>query len=95
MTSLTTQLASALLALGHVPYNDAKQMSAQQVISLYHFDHFPIPRAEGGPDEHYNLVPRLIAAHREKTARIDVPQIAKNKRIAAKHLAHLERLRGK
>lgn len=79
--SLKAKLAATLLKLGHIPYEHSKQMTADQIISLFHFDHWPIRHADGGPDEPWNLEPRLIADHREKTAVIDVPQIAKGKRI--------------
>jgi hypothetical protein len=92
--NLTTQLAAALLALGDIPYDDAKQMTSEQIVSLYEFDHFPIPRAEGGPDEPWNIVPLLRATHRAKTV-LDVARIAKNKRIAARHQAHAARMRDK
>lgn len=75
-----------------IPYEDGKQMSADQIISLFHWDHDPVPYAEGGPDEPWNLTPRLINAHREKTRKRDVPRIAKNKRIKRKHDRHVERL---
>ena len=92
---LQTKLASALLALGHIPFEDAKLMSAGMICSLYHFDHDPIPKAEGGPDEPWNLSPRLITQHREKTAKVDVPGIAKRKRVAAKHSQHRAKVEAK
>lgn len=76
-----------------IPYEHAKKMSPEQIISLFQFDHYPIPAAEGGPDRPWNLMPRLIAAHRDKTRREDVPRIAKNKRVKGKHEAHVERMR--
>ena len=82
--SLLTKLASALLTLGDVPYEDAKKMTAHQICSLYAFDHYPIRHVDGGPAEAWNLVPRLIVQHRIKTAKIDQPQIAKGRRNEAK-----------
>lgn len=93
--SLETKLAAALLALGHVDHSHAKLMTASQICSLYAFDHYPIPHAEDGPSAPWNLVPRLIAAHREKTATVDVPRIAKNKRVTAKHEEFRRRLLAK
>jgi hypothetical protein len=99
--SLKTKLASALLAikafeLGRwsplIPHEDAKQMTADQIISLFAFDHYPIRKADGGPDEPWNLEPRMIVPHREKTAKIDVPQMAKSKRIRRKEATHRERI---
>jgi hypothetical protein len=92
---LQTKLAATLLALGHIPHDDARLMSAGMICSLYHFDHDPIPKAEDGPDEPWNLTPRLITQHREKTAKVDVPGIAKRKRVAAKQEQHSERMQAK
>ena len=86
------KLASALLQMVRydddeaefvriIPYEDAKLMTADQIISLFNFDHYPILFVNGGPDEPWNLVPRMIAAHRRKTARTDRPAIAKAVRI--------------
>jgi hypothetical protein len=88
----TTQLASALLALGHIPYEDSKRMTAAQIISLYQWDHFPIRKADGGPDEPWNLVPRLIAAHREKTAKVDMPAMSKDRAIGVAEVLHVQRM---
>jgi hypothetical protein len=90
----STKTAAALMMLGHIPYNDAKQMTEAQFLSLFEWHH-GIPKSEDGPDEFWNLTPLLRSHHRERTANLDVPRIAKNKRVAAKHLAHLERLKGK
>lgn len=80
--SLETQLASALLALGLVPYDDAKAMGRTNFLSLFHFDHNILHSSEHPDrDEFWNLAPMLIPAHRIKTATIDVPQAAKSKRL--------------
>lgn len=93
--TLKTKLAAALCQMLRpnaegvlvpvIPYEDAKLMSEEQVLSLFHFDHYPIRKENGGPDSHWNLTPRPIPEHREKTGNIDVPQIAKSKRIRARH----------
>jgi hypothetical protein len=88
-----TKLAATLLRLGDIPHEHAKQMTSDQIISLYQFDHYPVRRADGGPDEAWNVTPRLIAAHRRKTAKLDVPEIAKGKRIRRKWAEHRERMR--
>jgi hypothetical protein len=80
--SMETKLAAALLALGHIPYEHAKLMTAAQIISLYNFDHYPIRKADNGPDEPWNLVPLGIMAHRKKTADKDVPELRKADRLA-------------
>lgn len=79
---LETKLAAALLTLGDIDYEHSKLMSARQICSLYQFDHYPIRKDDDGPDEPWNLVPRMIIPHREKTAKIDVPQMAKADRLA-------------
>jgi hypothetical protein len=76
-----TKLAATLLDRGDIPYNDAKLMTASQIISLYHFDHNMFHES-GHPDrdKYWNLKPRLIREHREKTKR-DAAIIAKGRRI--------------
>jgi hypothetical protein len=82
--SLSTKLASALLALGDIPYDDAKAMTAAQIISLYQFDH-GILHETGHPDRdrYWNLTPMLIQRHREKTLN-DLRIISKGRRLRAK-----------
>ncbi len=63
-------------------YETAKQMTADQVISLFNFDHYPKPKKFGGSDEHHNLVPLPIMEHRVKTAKYDVPRIRKAERLS-------------
>lgn len=77
--SLKTKLAAALLALGDIPYDDAKQMTADQIVSLYQFDH-GILHAIDPIDEPWNLTPRLIAPHRAKSRR-DMSAVAKVRRL--------------
>lgn len=89
--SLKTKLASALLTMKRddgagnlvpiIPHDHAKLMSDEQIIGLFQFHHYPIRHEAGGPDEAWNLEPLLIAEHRQITATIDVPQIAKIKRV--------------
>src|SRR6185312_12613661 len=71
-----------------IPYEHRVLMSAEQVLSLLNFDHDPIPHTHDGPDLHFNLTGLSIMAHREKTAKHDVPKIAKTKRIAADDAKH-------
>lgn len=86
--NMTEKLAAALLALRDdsgerlIPHSDAKLMSASQIISLFHFDHYPIRRADGGSCHPSNLTPRPIIEHREKTATKDQPEMAKDRAIA-------------
>ncbi len=58
-----------------------RKVQAKAVVALFHFDHV-IFHAHGGAAKWWNLDPKLVAVHREKTAKIDVPAIAKGKRIA-------------
>ena len=45
------------------------------------YDHFPIRAADGGPAELENCAAVCIKCHRWKTAKVDIPQIAKSKRL--------------
>jgi len=74
------------LALGDVPYADAKKMTEDQILSLYHLDHNMLyENKHPDRDEYWNYTPRLIREHREKTKR-DAAIIAKGRRIRAKNL---------
>jgi hypothetical protein len=78
-----TKLCSALLALGRIPYPDAKLMTEDQFLSLWHFDHNILHEAQHPDgDKYWNLTPMLIRAHREKT-KLDAKIIAKSRRIRA------------
>lgn len=93
--NLETKLAAALLQMRRptpdgrweliIPHEQAKRMTARQIIALFHFDHWPILHTDGGPDEPWNLDPRLKPEHIEKTAKQDVPQIYKTRRISKEH----------
>lgn len=79
--------ACALLALGDVPYGHAREMTADQMISLYHVDHGILHETENeNVDQWWNLTPRLISAHRIKTKQ-DAKIIAKSRRIRKRLLA--------
>lgn len=93
--SFKTKLVAALCQMRHevdgkweliLTHDEAKALSEDQILSLFHFDHSVIPHAEDGPDVHWNLAPGLIVPHRKKTATIDVPGIAKRRRINKAHL---------
>jgi hypothetical protein len=104
--SLKTKLAAALLQMTRhtlhasggcgvtpiIPFSEAQRMTEDQIIALFHFDHYPIPHAQGGPDAPWNLVPTLRPEHAEKTAKIDIPQIAKTKRLSREHEEFRQRL---
>jgi len=79
--SLKTKLASAITIVLAIPYDHAKNMSEDQILSLVEWDHWPRRKADGGTDEFHNIMPRTIAAHALKTAKVDLPTLAKIKRI--------------
>ncbi len=88
--NLTEKLASTLLLLKVgdewlIPEPLRSTGSAKQICALIHFDHDPIPYANGGTTAPQNLTPRGIAQHREKTATVDLPRIAKGKRLERTH----------
>ena len=93
--SLKTKLAAALALIFEIPHAHQQAMTAEQVLSLAAFDHWPVCREDGlllgmsveQVDHFSNLWPRMIWEHREKTAKIDLPQMAKSKRIRAKRAA--------
>lgn len=95
--SFKTKLVAALCQMRHevdgkweliLTHDEAKALSEDQILSIFHWDHDPIPHAEGGEDTHYNLTPKLIPGHKKKTATVDVPGIAKRKRVATGHIEH-------
>lgn len=73
--TLKTKLAAALVLLGEIPYAQAQQMTADQVLSLFQWDH-GIYHVWEGSDDFWNLEPMFIRTHRAKTKR-DVKIIAK------------------
>lgn len=99
--SLKTKLASALLKMLRddgdgklvpvIPHEEAVSLTADEIISRFDWHHFPIPHAHGGPDEPWNLDPMLRADHRKRTAKVDIPQIAKTKRIQAREAGEVRR----
>lgn len=91
--SMATKCASALLQLRDpatgevsIPYEHAKLMTSHQIISLFQFDH-GILHAFEPIDEAWNLTPRLIVAHREKSKR-DKAITSKAARIDKANAAH-------
>ena len=69
-------------------------MGESNFLSLYEFHHVK-RRAEGGENEFHNLEPMLRVEHRKRTREVDVPNIAKNKRLRRKHQEHLVRMAAK
>jgi hypothetical protein len=98
--TMAEKLDAALLALMEAKGLDydreaVKGLPAGAVASWFEVDHYPIPVANGGSNHPTNLVPRLKAEHREKTARKDIPMIAKGKRISKDHEAFRQRMLAK
>lgn len=89
--SLKTKLAAAVRELLRIPHEHAVLMTEDQILSLVEWHHIAYHAHEGG-DEHHNIDPMTIMAHRERTRKIDIPAIAKTKRISADHEAFRARL---
>lgn len=87
---LKTKLASALAQMLRadengklvpiIPYEHRKLMTADQIISLFQFNHNQL-HAFGGPDEHWNLDPLTILEHRRHTKDVARPASDKVKRL--------------
>lgn len=93
--TLKAKLAAVVRQLLGIPFDHARLMTDDQVISLvqfnhilYHADH----KHEPWVDDHWNLEAMTIMAHRERTAKIDIPQIAKTRRITKSEAEFRERL---
>lgn len=67
-----------------IPHEHQQLMTPDQARSLVNFDHYPIRYVDGGTTHPSNLSVKTIGAHREKTRKIDVPQIRKADRIKKK-----------
>jgi hypothetical protein len=97
---MTEKLAAVLLELQHlrgdpIDRNHAKLMSAAQICSLYHFDHAAGYACDGADNHPTGLTALLIATHRTKTTTLDVPIIAKGKRLSAAHVEFRARMLAK
>lgn len=77
-----------------IPHHEAVQLTAEQIISLFQFDHDPVREEDRGPAEAWNLTPRLIVPHRRKTAR-EATQRAKDRSIGRSNAAHAARMAAK
>ena len=70
-----------------------RKASAKEIIahfdSTHEWDHAR-RHAQGGDTSPHNISPRTIEAHRKKTNKFDIPEIAKSKRIEKKTAAHRE-----
>ena len=89
--NMREKLAAALLEIKTfsadgklVPVIDriaAKSMTAEQIITQFECDHWPIRVVDGGSNHPTNLKWLGKKDHRQKTAKRDIPEIAKSKRI--------------
>lgn len=89
--SYKTKLAAALRELAKIPRDHAEQMTEDQILSLFQWHHI-VYHVDSANDAHYNLDPMLIRSHRERTAKIDKPQISKTTRISAAQAEFRQRL---
>jgi 5-methylcytosine-specific restriction endonuclease McrA len=64
--------------------SSGERCNAKLSIGKYHFDHV-IPDAIGGDNSLTNCQVLCVACHKSKTTKIDVPMIAKAKRVADQH----------
>lgn len=95
--------AAAIAQLAGIPREHVVAMTVDQILSLAVGDHDPVPVAIavdlGWTPEQYNhpsnLTIRLRADHRMKTATVDVPAIAKSRRISETEIAFRARLSAK
>lgn len=94
--SKDAKLAACIRELLGIPWDHARLMTDEQVLSLVQWQHEPYywgqNKDEPWIDEHWNLKPMSIMAHRQITARKDIPQIAKTKRISREQEEFRKRL---
>lgn len=78
-----------------IPHDEAKGMSAKQIIRKFRPDHYPKRHADGGPDKHWNLTWLPKADHDAKTYTKDIPEVAKQDRLAPQQAEFRKRLLAK
>lgn len=86
--NLTEKLASVLLVLKLgddwlIPEPIRSKGSADEILKCCQWDHYPVRRSDGGTNDPRNIRPLPAAVHAEKTAKKDLPEIAKGKRLSA------------
>lgn len=67
-----------------ISHEEAKRMTARQVIQLFDFHHWPIQEKDGGPALAWNLTPLPRKVHQKETGRLRT-QAAKDKRVREKY----------
>jgi hypothetical protein len=101
--NLTDKLAAMIVLYLDIPRDVAKGMSNKQIVALLNWDHDPVPVAIAvslgwGPEQYNhatNLTGRIPEDHDFKTAKKDVPAIAKADRISDAHVAFQRRVLAK
>ena len=93
--SWKTKYAAMLALHFEIPHLHQMLMHEDQIIMLFEADHFPIRKADGGPDVFWNCLSRWRREHREKTAKIDMPDMAHERRVRSSHADHLRRMAAK
>jgi hypothetical protein len=88
--SQKTKLVAALCQLKHadesgqlvpvISHEEAKSLTEDEILAKFEWDH-NVHFAIGGACQHWNLTPTPKAQHRQKTAKQDIPQIAKTRRL--------------
>lgn len=92
--SKDAKIAQLLCMVFGIPHEHQKLMREDQVSSLFDWHHNSY-YADGGSNHFSNAVPMFRAAHKERTAKIDVPAIAKGKRIRNKEAVRLHNIMAK
>lgn len=67
-----------------ISHEQAKRMTAKEVIQLFDFHHWPIQEKDGGPALAWNLTPLPRKVHQKETGRLRT-QAAKDKRVREKY----------
>lgn len=67
-----------------ISHEEAKTMTAAQIIARFDIHHWPVQECDGGPAKAWNLTPMLREDHRKETGKL-ATQRAKGKRIRAKY----------
>jgi hypothetical protein len=58
------------------------EICLKTIVTIAHYDHYPVPAAIGGPGTFDNCRVLCKTHHEEITRTVDVPAIAKTKRIS-------------
>jgi hypothetical protein len=75
--------------------NRAKRMTPAEIVGLFHFDHDAGFACHGADNHPTRITPRPVREHIEKTAKIDIPAIAKCRRVSAEQIEFQRKLLAK